>query len=78
MSTDWTPESWTGFEGRHLPSYDDQAEFERVRDRLSTFPPLIFAGEARALKKELAHVCAGRGFLFGTALSRAKQSQERP
>jgi len=64
VSMEWTPESWTRFEGRHLPSYADPAEFERVRDRLSTFPPLIFAGEARALKKELADVCAGKGFLL--------------
>ena len=60
----WTPQGWTGFEGRHLPSYPDQGALNAVTTRLSNFPPLVFAGEARALKADLAQVAAGKGFVL--------------
>lgn len=64
VTSDWAPDGWTSFQARHLPSYDDVVEFQQVQQRLSSFPPLIFAGEARALKRELADVAAGQGFLL--------------
>jgi 3-deoxy-7-phosphoheptulonate synthase len=51
-------------EARHLPSYPDAAALHKVEQTLSTFPPLVFAGEARALKADLAEVAAGKGFLL--------------
>ena len=35
-----------------------------VEATLAKFPPLVFAGEARELKKDLAEVAEGRGFLL--------------
>lgn len=64
MSKAWTPDSWSGFEARHLPSYDDGAALERATATLANFPPLVFAGEARALKSDLAEVADGRAFLL--------------
>ena len=64
MASNWTPESWQSKEARHLPSYPDAAALDRVTDTLTGFPPLVFAGEARALKADLANVAAGRGFLL--------------
>ena len=64
MASNWTPESWTTQEARHLPSYPDADGLKRVTDTLTTFPPLVFAGEARALKADLAEVAAGKGFLL--------------
>ncbi|HUD28373.1 MAG TPA: 3-deoxy-7-phosphoheptulonate synthase, partial [Novosphingobium sp.] len=64
MATNWTPESWKTHEARHLPVYGDQAKLSEVEATLAKFPPLVFAGEARALKAELAEVSAGRGFLL--------------
>ena len=64
MASNWTPQGWTGFEGRHLPSYPDQGALDAVTTRLSNFPPLVFAGEARALKADLAQVAAGKGFVL--------------
>ena len=64
MASNWTPESWMAKEARHLPSYPDAAALGRVEQTLSTFPPLVFAGEARALKADLADVAAGKGFLL--------------
>jgi 3-deoxy-7-phosphoheptulonate synthase len=60
----WTPESWTRHEARHLPVYDDAAALAEAEATLGNFPPLVFAGEARALRDSLADVAAGRGFLL--------------
>ena len=64
MTHIWTPDSWKAHEARHLPAYEDQADLARVEGTLAHFPPLVFAGEARALKADLAEVAAGRGFLL--------------
>ena len=64
MTTNWNPESWKASEARHLPTYGDSEKLASVERTLTTFPPLVFAGEARALKAELAEVAAGRGFLL--------------
>ncbi len=64
VASKWSPDSWKSFEGRHLPEYADKAVLADVEQRLSTFPPLVFAGEARALKAELGEVANGRGFLL--------------
>jgi len=64
VASNWTPESWQTREARHLPRYPDEAALAQVTRRLTSFPPLVFAGEARALKAELAEVAAGKGFLL--------------
>nr|WP_211371592.1 3-deoxy-7-phosphoheptulonate synthase class II [Altericroceibacterium indicum] len=60
----WTPESWKQQEAKHLPHYEDAAELAAAEQALATFPPLVFAGEARELKRQLADVSAGKGFLL--------------
>jgi 3-deoxy-7-phosphoheptulonate synthase len=35
-----------------------------VEKQLATFPPLVFAGEARSLKKSLARIANGQAFLL--------------
>ncbi len=64
MASNWTPEGWKTFEAKHLPDYGDAAKLSEVQDTLTKFPPLVFAGEARALKSDLAEVAAGKGFLL--------------
>ncbi|WP_394269659.1 class II 3-deoxy-7-phosphoheptulonate synthase [Qipengyuania sp.] len=64
MERPWTPNSWQAFEARHLPSYADPAVLAEVQGSLTRHPPLVFAGEARALKQDLAEVAAGRAFLL--------------
>ena len=64
MTIKWTPDSWKTAEARHLPVYEDARELAAVTDKLATHPPLVFAGEARALKADLAEVAAGKGFLL--------------
>ncbi|MBI1385221.1 MAG: 3-deoxy-7-phosphoheptulonate synthase class II [Rhizobiales bacterium] len=61
---DWSPESWRKKPIVQVPDYPDAAALADVEATLATFPPLVFAGEARALKRQLADVAAGRAFLL--------------
>ena len=58
----WSPSSWRDFPIKQQPEYKNAKELAEVEEQLKNFPPLIFAGEARKLKKELAK--AGRGEAF--------------
>ena len=60
----WTPDSWTNYPAKHLPVYEDKAELDSVLKNISKLPPLVFAGESRSLKKELAKVVEGKAFLL--------------
>ncbi|GLQ07020.1 class II 3-deoxy-7-phosphoheptulonate synthase [Sneathiella chinensis] len=64
MSNQWTPESWRNKTIRQVPTYFDTEALKSVEEDLQSFPPLVFAGEARSLKKKLADVAAGRAFLL--------------
>src|SRR5690349_9030206 len=64
MSERWTPESWRGKPVLQIPDYPDAKALADVEAQLATFPPLVFAGEARNLKKQLARVAAGQAFLL--------------
>lgn len=64
MTQKWTPESWKRYEARHLPAYPDQAALAASEALLSTYPPLVFAGEARSLTNDLARVAQGKAFLL--------------
>ncbi len=58
----WTPSSWRDFPIKQQPTYEDKELLQQVEAELSSYPPLIFAGEARKLKEKLA--AAGRGEAF--------------
>ncbi|MEM7669375.1 MAG: 3-deoxy-7-phosphoheptulonate synthase class II [Pseudomonadota bacterium] len=60
----WTKESWRNHTGLQMPVYEDEAALETVTDRLATYPPLVFAGEAARLRDRLAAVSAGQAFLL--------------
>src|SRR6267154_3983743 len=64
MPERWTPESWRSKPIVQVPEYPDAARLAAVETRLASFPPLVFAGEARNLKKSLARVAAGEAFLL--------------
>ena len=54
MSERWTPDSWRSRPVMQVPDYPDAKALSDVEAQLATFPPLVFAGEARNLKKSLA------------------------
>ena len=64
MKNGWTPASWRQKPIEQAPAYPDVAKLAAVESQLAGFPPLVFAGEARKLKKVLAAVADGKAFLL--------------
>lgn len=60
----WTPQSWRSHPVKQVPTYPDSKRVEEVEADLRRYPPLVFAGEARELKAELASVAEGKAFLL--------------
>jgi 3-deoxy-7-phosphoheptulonate synthase len=60
----WQPGSWREMPIRQVPDYPDQARLNAMEDRLASFPPLVFAGEARRLQQSLAKAGQGRAFVL--------------
>ncbi len=60
----WTPSSWREKPILQQPTYPDMKALKRVEQELSAYPPLVFAGEARSLKNQLANVANGKAFLL--------------
>ena len=60
----WSPDSWRAKPIVQMPDYPDAKALGEVEAQLATFPPLVFAGEARNLKKALALVADGDMFLL--------------
>lgn len=60
----WNRSSWRDMPIKQQPTYPNQAHLEEVEALLRNYPPLVFAGEARNLKKSLADVCEGKAFLL--------------
>ena len=64
MAQNWTPSSWREKPAKQLPTYDDAQAVKSVEQELSGLPPLVFAGEARALQAQLGEAAMGRAFLL--------------
>ncbi len=60
----WTPSSWREKPILQQPTYPDPEALQRVEKELSSYPPLVFAGEARNLKNQLGSVANGKAFLL--------------
>jgi 3-deoxy-7-phosphoheptulonate synthase len=64
MTETWTPSAWRLKPVSQVPDYADKQALADTESKLSGFPPLVFAGEARKLKRALAKVSAGEAFLL--------------
>ncbi len=60
----WHPSSWRTLRASQQPDWPDEAELDAVLKTLSGYPPLVFAGEARNLRADLARVAQGEAFLL--------------
>ena len=60
----WKTNSWKKYPVKHIPSYKDEKELNMVLNKLKSSPPLVFAGETRHLKEQLANVVDGKAFLL--------------
>jgi 3-deoxy-7-phosphoheptulonate synthase len=62
--TSWSPSSWHHRPAAQQPEWPDEAALERALKHLGSLPPLVFAGEARALTEHLGQVAEGKAFLL--------------
>jgi len=63
-NTRWTPDSWRSKPTEQAPVYKDKAALAQAERQLAGYPPLVFAGEARKLKRALGAAAAGQAFLL--------------
>ncbi|HEX9696756.1 MAG TPA: 3-deoxy-7-phosphoheptulonate synthase class II [Actinomycetota bacterium] len=63
-STIWNPGAWRDMSALQQPDWPDPAAVDAVAKELQSWPPLVFAGEARTLQAQLATVAAGEAFLL--------------
>jgi 3-deoxy-7-phosphoheptulonate synthase len=60
----WTPTSWQAFPAEQQPDWPDPGDLDRALKQIASYPPLVFAGEARSLQTTLGHVAAGNAFML--------------
>ncbi|MCP4209256.1 MAG: 3-deoxy-7-phosphoheptulonate synthase class II [Shimia sp.] len=61
---DWQKSDWRTKPRVQMPDYLDDAELKAVEAKLASYPPLVFAGEARRLKAQLGAASRGEAFLL--------------
>ena len=64
MASNWTPSSWRSKPILQQPDWPDKAKLAEVEKTLASYPPLVFAGEARRLTEQLGRVAEGKAFLL--------------
>lgn len=64
VSGKWSLESWKSKKALQLPEYPDKEALENVLKTIESFPPIVFAGEARNLEERLAEAALGNAFLL--------------
>src|SRR6188768_3714661 len=64
MAKSWAPDSWRSFPIKQQPAWPDESELDRALKQIRSYPPLVFAGEARSLQASLAQVAVGNAFLL--------------
>tara|TARA_R110002073_G_scaffold70476_1_gene173964 strand:+ start:958 stop:2328 length:1371 start_codon:yes stop_codon:yes gene_type:complete len=64
MTQAWNKAAWRNKPRVQMPDYPDTAALNAVEAQLSQYPPLVFAGEARELKRQLGKAARGEAFLL--------------
>jgi 3-deoxy-7-phosphoheptulonate synthase len=64
MTAKWAPDTWRSKPISQVPDYPDADHLAAVEAKLRTYPPLVFAGEARRLTDALGQVADGKAFLL--------------
>ena len=64
MAQAWTKSDWRQKPRVQMPDYPDAEALAAVEAQLASYPPLVFAGEARKLRSQLAAVSRGEAFLL--------------
>ncbi|MBO9477128.1 3-deoxy-7-phosphoheptulonate synthase class II [Shimia sp. R11_0] len=61
---EWQKSDWRAKPRVQMPEYTDEAALKAVEAKLASYPPLVFAGEARRLKAQLGAASRGEAFLL--------------
>ena len=64
MSKKWSLNSWVEKQIYQQPNWYNHDKHKKVINEISKYPPLVFAGEIRTLKSQLAEVAKGNSFLI--------------
>lgn len=64
MTNTWTRSTWRARPRIQMPDYPDPSALAAVETQLAKYPPLVFAGEVRALKRKLGAAARGEAFLL--------------
>lgn len=64
MPATWNKSDWRNKARIQMPEYTNPDALSRVENKLASYPPLVFAGEARSLTRQLGEVAEGRAFLL--------------
>ena len=64
MTKSWTPSSWQNHEAAQQPKWPDSNDLDSSLKQIASYPPLVFAGEARSLLASLGQVASGNAFLL--------------
>ena len=60
----WTKTGWRNHTALQQPNWPDQQAVDSILEELTQLPPLVFAGEIRSLKQQLAGAVKGEAFLL--------------
>ncbi|MBM3806390.1 MAG: 3-deoxy-7-phosphoheptulonate synthase class II [Actinobacteria bacterium] len=64
MTKSWTPSSWRNHAAAQQPNWPDSNDLDSSLKQIASYPPLVFAGEARSLLASLGQVASGNAFLL--------------
>ena len=64
MTKTWSKSDWRAKPRVQMPDYPDLGALQAVESQLAKYPPLVFAGEARRLKRHLGLASEGKAFLL--------------
>jgi len=64
MPKNWTKTTWQAFPAAQQPEWPDAGALDRALKQIESYPPLVFAGEARTLLASLGQVATGNAFLL--------------
>ncbi|MEO0361370.1 MAG: 3-deoxy-7-phosphoheptulonate synthase, partial [Pseudomonadota bacterium] len=64
MNAPWSRSSWRDRTALQMPEYQDEAALKDAEAKLASYPPLVFAGEVRSLRRRLGDVARGEAFLL--------------
>ena len=62
--TQWSPADWRTRPARQLPAYEDEDALRSVEARLADAAPVVEVDEIATLRRSLARVASGNGFLL--------------